>query len=211
MGIPTFTLLPNSGQTLGQTRQSVRNNFEAIQKTQDIDHVAFNSTNQGKHKYVRLPTGITNNSPATAAGEMALFQKLALGGSALFYKNPSHVFGAGDIQLTSAVVPGVFTPTISPAGPTITGFATFLPGNLFLITGAMGTVTVGTTYTVTLTGYASSQIYGLHVNAGSSAVPGKMGVTLGVITPEIKFSFRISDATGLTSTPAYFTVIGILA
>ncbi len=49
----TFTSnIPQSGQSLGQTRDSVRNNFGNYNTVVSVDHVAPNASGQGQHKQV---------------------------------------------------------------------------------------------------------------------------------------------------------------
>ena len=53
----TFTPnIPQSGQSLGQTRDAVRNNFTNYNTVVSVDHVAPNSSGEGQHKQVTLNT-----------------------------------------------------------------------------------------------------------------------------------------------------------
>ncbi len=64
--------IPTSGQSLGVTRDPIRNNFSAINTTIAVNHVAMNLADQGKHKFLQMPIQVSG--PATAAtGEGAIY------------------------------------------------------------------------------------------------------------------------------------------
>jgi hypothetical protein len=53
----TFTPnIPQSGQSLGQTRDPIRDNFTNYNTVVSVDHMAPNSADQGRHKQVTLNT-----------------------------------------------------------------------------------------------------------------------------------------------------------
>lgn len=92
------TGIPRSGQSLGNSRPQVQGNFDYINTAFAINHVAFNSSGFGKHKFVDLVEGLPD--PVPAGGTNTVFSKVggvfALG--ELFY-----VRGAGGtpIQMTN--------------------------------------------------------------------------------------------------------------
>jgi hypothetical protein len=72
MAIPTFTSsIPASGQTLGNSRAQVNNNFGNYAGLIGVNHYAPNDINQGKHKFATFP--IQASAPSTASGEGCLF------------------------------------------------------------------------------------------------------------------------------------------
>lgn len=70
----TYTLLPNSGQSLGETRAPIRTNFDLLQQDLDKNHVSINDADRGKHKYVELKNQATIPAGLTA-GEYTLYSK----------------------------------------------------------------------------------------------------------------------------------------
>lgn len=60
--------VPASGQTLAFTRDPIRNNFVSINDQFELDHYAFNSTNNGLHKKVTLPEQASAPPRVAAAG-----------------------------------------------------------------------------------------------------------------------------------------------
>lgn len=89
------TGMPTSGQSLGQTQQLVQNNFNKISNFVSTDHIGFDLTNEGKHKYVRLPKQ-TSSIPTTAANEIMLYNGDVFGNSSLFLRQQN---GTQDIFL----------------------------------------------------------------------------------------------------------------
>ncbi len=152
----TYTILPNSGQSLGVTRIPINTNFSIIQSVFDKNHIDFNATSgPGKHKLIQFPI-VQASSPGTAAGEVALYTKNVTGAvPEIFFQPQSTAADGTDIQLTANIIPAVFVPTYNPAsvsGAAVTGsaFVTFLPGNLIMISGfATGTNGTGSVQQIT--------------------------------------------------------------
>ena len=76
----TYTTdIPQSGDTLGGTRDRIRTNFEEIATVMAENHVAFNNADEGKHKFLQMP--VQASAPATGASEAAFYvqQRVAHG------------------------------------------------------------------------------------------------------------------------------------
>lgn len=129
-----YTPVPNTGQSLGQTRDQIRNNIGALKSSIAINHVDLDLANTGKHTMVQIPS-VRAASPGTAAGEVALYTRNVSGVPQLFIQKQSTAAAGADIQLTNALAPAVFTPTFSPGVTSSTSFVTFLPGNAFIASG----------------------------------------------------------------------------
>lgn len=118
----TFTLVPNSGQSLGQTRIPINTNFSVIQTAQDVNHVALNSVGAGKHKFLQMPNQGT--PPTTAANESGIFAYLdpVNADSEVYFRreNKTGAFAAitKDLPITSIPITaaGVFNSTGSLLG-----------------------------------------------------------------------------------------------
>lgn len=108
--------IPASGQTLGQTRQAILDNFAILRSTLAVDHVDVNASGNGKHKFVHF-TDASSSIPATTATELALYNKLVGGAYRLFMRQIS---SGTEIQMS-----GIDPLTANP------GY-TFLPGGLLL-------------------------------------------------------------------------------
>lgn len=65
--------IPVSGQTLGITRDPIRNNFLNYYNTMSTNHNAPDASGAGKHKFVEMP--VQGTDPTTLAGEGGLFTK----------------------------------------------------------------------------------------------------------------------------------------
>jgi len=120
----TYTVLPNSGQSLGVTRVPINTNFSLIQSVFAQNHVGFNSgANSGKHKFVQMPAQAS--SPGTAAAETAIYSRTALLGVSnetnLYWQFPNTAATGPDVVMTRFI-----TPVLALNG------ITFLPGGLIL-------------------------------------------------------------------------------
>lgn len=112
----TYTILPNSGQSLGASRPLINTNFQLIQSVFDQNHIDFDATGAGKHKFVQMPQ--QGSAAPTAAGDLAIYSKAGTSGSQL-YMIRDNTSGT-ETQLSTAAI----------AAPIILGNegATWLPG-----------------------------------------------------------------------------------
>lgn len=67
--------VPLPGQSLAITRDPINNNFAVINTAFSVDHVSFNTANQGIHNQVTMPS--LPAAPATAAAQLALFTQVS--------------------------------------------------------------------------------------------------------------------------------------
>jgi|SRR6185437_9481755 len=67
--------VPLAGQTLGQTRVPINQNFATIDTAFQVDHEDYNTTNQGRHNKVSFLT--QNPVPTPAAGILQLYSQLS--------------------------------------------------------------------------------------------------------------------------------------
>jgi len=79
--------VPKAGQTLGNTRVDINQNFSVIGSTFAVDHVGYNDIGQGKHNKVTMP--VQSADPVTAASELALYSKTVSGVPALVLRQQS--------------------------------------------------------------------------------------------------------------------------
>lgn len=110
--------IPLATDLISVSQNDIKNNFTAIGTSFDVNHVDFNVSGAGKHKFVELPN--QSGDPAGAATEMTIFSKLSSGASQLFYKRDA---SATAYQLTG----------LDPTGTT--NGRTFLPGGFILVWG----------------------------------------------------------------------------
>jgi hypothetical protein len=69
--MPYSNAIPQPTDTPSTSQPQLLANFQAIQTAFEINHVAFNTGDEGKHKWVSLPQQTA--APATAASEIALY------------------------------------------------------------------------------------------------------------------------------------------
>jgi hypothetical protein len=84
--------MPFSGQSLGNSRLQVLNNFKNYYDTIALNHVAPNTSGQGKHTFVEMP--VQGSTPSTLAGEGGLFTKALSSDptkSILYYQRDANV------------------------------------------------------------------------------------------------------------------------
>jgi hypothetical protein len=136
--------IPTTGQSLNVTRVPINNNFQAIQQTFDVNHVDFNSTGNGKHKFAELinQSGVPG---MLAANEATLYSRKPGTYSDIYFTTDT---SGTEYQLTRALdteiaLFGVLTnnyPAADGSGNVGTDFNaawTFLPGGLFLQYGSL--------------------------------------------------------------------------
>lgn len=104
--------VPVSGDSLGSTRDIIRTNFQEIASVVAINHVAFNETGEGKHKFLQMPE---NSAPTTAANEGGLYTAQDTDSApktALFFRTESN---GTSTQLTGigGVTPIILTGTVA--------------------------------------------------------------------------------------------------
>ena len=119
-----YTILPNSGQSLGQTRQAIHDNFQLIQSTFDANHIDFDATGPGKHKFLQMPVQALD--PTTLANEGGFYVKTLGGAAQLVFRGENN----GSVYQITSAASGV-DPKIASFGGIGDGW-TFLPGNLIM-------------------------------------------------------------------------------
>lgn len=124
--------MPLPTQTLGQTNNLIKQNFNNISTNWQVNHVDWDSgTDSGKHKFVTMPE--QGSDPVTAANEMAIYTKAVSGITQMFLRNEGN--GA------AVNFSGLYT---FPGGPWALGSqgSTTLPSGLILKWG-FNSVTAG--------------------------------------------------------------------
>lgn len=71
-----LTFLPNPGQSLNQTRDAIKANFQAIDAAFSVDHVDYNLPMQGEHNKVTFATQPSSPLPALNTNEIAVFNAI---------------------------------------------------------------------------------------------------------------------------------------
>jgi len=154
----TYGSLPNSGQSLGQTRATIKNNFDLIKSTIDQNHRDFNASGAGKHYVIQMPVTATipvNPVPpgGLVAGDANIYSKTSSVASQIFFSPDA---SGNEYQLTRAITANFASFStnapygVAPANTIIIGGWTFLPGGmlyqygLFTGTSASSTPTNGT-------------------------------------------------------------------
>lgn len=82
--------IPASGQSLGNSRTQVLNNFAILRSSFAVDHVDVNDSGNGKHKFCHLISQ-TSTNPTTTSTENVVFTRLAANSSErLFFRKPGN-------------------------------------------------------------------------------------------------------------------------
>lgn len=100
----TLIDVPQSGQTLGQTRVPIRTNFTVISDAFQVDHVAYNAAGQGKHKWVTFPVQVQATAQAALIyPDIGLYSAnyAPTGINELFFRNSSKV--PSDTPITASL------------------------------------------------------------------------------------------------------------
>lgn len=114
--------IPLSTDLISVSQSDIKNNFQALLTSWNVNHVDFNAAGAGKHKFVSLPNQAVD--PATAVTELALYSKAISGLSQLFMRQQSN----GTVtQLTGDITNG------NPG-------SIFLPGGVIIKWGSTGVI-----------------------------------------------------------------------
>src|SRR3990167_2843743 len=206
----TYTLLPNSGQSLGQTRSDIRTNFSLIQTAQDTNHVAIDGSGAGKHKFLQMPE--QGSAPATAADEAGFYAKVGTtpAQSNLFFRGENSVGGPPggfEYQLTRAISASTASfGNITTALPSSNGFGgwTFLPGNLLM---QFGTFNPNTSITVEFPIPFNATPFSIQLTGSfDNSTAFRVGVSTGTVTSS---QFVFEGSVTSHANPIYFVAIGV--
>jgi hypothetical protein len=184
--------VPQTGQTLGATRNSIQTNFSTVDTAFTVDHVQYNdgSGGQGKHKKVTFP--VQSPAPSFSAGEVGLYNFL----NPLTAKNELYlhrITGAStsNIPMASSTLSG----TQAPAS--LASFWTYLPSGMIII---KGTFTGSGLQTVTFSGAGIptlTQVLGVFMQVSSvgSTTDSNINATF-IDTPSVgTFRVRVTQRT----------------
>lgn len=149
-------VVPNPGQTLNSSRPDINNNFQVISDDFSIDHVAYNTTGEGKHNKTTFPVQAMAPSPIDA-GDDVLYNLL----NATTTKNELYIHkqtnaGTSDIPLTASIlsqstpIAGASGWTMLPSG-IIMRWENFSGNGLTTITLNPGYISFTTIYSIMLT------------------------------------------------------------
>lgn len=121
--------VPQTGQTLGNTRVPINTNFARIYTVFGNNHITFNESGEGKHKFLQMPDQAS--APVTAANEVGFYSKAVSGISQLFFRGENNGTEYQLTKGTSGVDPNAATFATNTAYvANHTGGWTFLPGGL---------------------------------------------------------------------------------
>ena len=124
--------IPLTGESLGSTRARISENFSDNFDVQAVNHVSFNDSGAGKHKFMQMPE--QPSAPSTAVNEGALYTKQGINPSeaSLLYRGESNGF---EYQITkpNSAQTSKFGKNVAygtpPMGFTQSGGWTFLAGD----------------------------------------------------------------------------------
>lgn len=193
----TFTGgIPASGQSLGNSRPQVQGNFDYINTSFAINHVAFNASGVGKHKFLQMPE--QGSAPTTAVNEGGLYTKEAQSITNLFWRMENN---GTEIQMTN------IAPNSASAG------YTFLPGGMLMQWDNVVLTGPNTSTLVTLP--TSFTTAGVKVIPYSVVVTGNCNLAATVLlalsvgsfdAPNDQFQIRRQGSAGAVN--AYYVAIG---
>jgi len=196
--------LPVSGDSLGGTRDRIRVNFQQIATVEAVNHVAFNSTGEGKHKFLQMPEQAS--APTTAVDEGGFYAKVGTSPaeSNLFFRGENSGY---EYQLTH--VDSSLTASFSTSAGTNDSGWTFLPGGMLLQYGLRSVAASGSATTITYPKAFATAVYSITIGSvtGEGNSPGannqfvKDG-SVGLTT------FQIVNSSSSSARKVYWMAIG---
>ncbi len=192
--------VPNSGESLGFTRDLIRGNFQVLNTAFSVNHVALSTSGQGKHKFVEMPNG---GFPSGLIGNQGTIYCKSSGGAQMFYTQGA--FGK-EYQLTRANADPLEFPTFgtnSGYDTNETGGWTFLPGGMLFQYGLR--ISAGTSGLITFPTDFTNPPYSITVSLYSNAA-GRT-VVVDTATPPTKSEFKF--ITSISGQGIFWTAIGV--
>lgn len=192
-----FVAVPNSGQSLGQTRDQIRNNLNELKSSLAVNHYDLDLSNVGKHMFMQMP--VQGSLPATAMGEGELHTQTVSSLSQLFYSR-DNVAGTL-VQMTAGDTSQASFRQPNPGW-------TFLPGGIIMQYG-ISPVVNATTKVITYPIPFTSQVF--NIQATPQRQNSSPGSTYGWFVENNTLSltqFTIQDFSG-HSYGYYWVAIGI--
>ena len=186
--------IPAANDNPSVSQGQIQTNFGVLNTSNNVNHVTYSTTGQGKHKFVEMPNQGSIPTPLVA-GEGTIYTKSVGGVSQLFY-TPDN--SGNEYQLSRSVTADFPSLGANPGW-------TYLPGGLLLqygtVTSPGGSGTI--TFPVPYTNIPYSVTFGLQRASGSSAhvfyvVTGTLGTG--------GFTYN-SDTTG--SVAMYWMALGV--
>lgn len=89
--------IPQASDDPSQSQSQLLANFQELNTFLTVNHVSLNDGDEGKHKFLQMPT--QSSAPTTGAAEGGLYAKDVSGTPELFYRKESD---GSELQLTTA-------------------------------------------------------------------------------------------------------------
>ena len=201
-----YDAVPNTGQTLGQTRDQIRNNIGALKSSLAVNHFDLDTGNVGKHQFVSLVSlGSFSNPPTTAFGENALYTNRDTNLN-MYMRSESN----GQAYRLTSIDDGNFplfgTNTTYNVGPPILmGGWTFLPGGLLFQYGLINPVPKNTPVVIAFPKpFASFGVYSITANTFNLTTVRPVGI---LAITNSTFTVAVDDLP-ITSILVYWQAIG---
>jgi len=197
--------IPVTGDSLGGTRDRIRANFQEIATVEAVNHVAFNSAGEGKHKFLQMPE--QPSAPTTAVDEGGFYSKVGTSPAEtnLFFRGENSGF---EYQMTH--VDSSLTASFSTsAGVNDSGWS-FLPGGLLIQYGKRSIAAAGTATTITypkaFTVAPYSITMGCITNEGNS--PGANNYFIKEASITSLTDFQVTNSSSSAAKKVFWVAIG---
>lgn len=187
--------IPASGQSLGSSRPQIVNNFSIIRAAFALNHVDFNDSAFGRHKFLQMPE--QGSAPATGVNEGGVYTKDAGGFTNLFWKQESGGATPNKNQGESIQMTNI-TPSNTATG------RSFLPGGMLIQWGQVSLV--GSTTLVTFNESFDINPYTIQLTWANSA---PASITISVSASSVtNTGFDITCNPGVSGPSVYYLAIG---
>lgn len=183
--------IPFVGQSLGNSRTQVLNNFASLRTQTAANHADVNDANAGKHTFIQYV--VQGSDPSTAANEVARYTKLVSGVAREFLRLPSN----GSVFQVSGPAPVVGA----------NGY-TFLPGGLLMQWGTRAGSSSSSNAVVFPVAFSAAPYYVNAIPVRAASSPGSDFATVIVTGSVTTTGFTIGNIGSHTIVSWYWTAIG---
>jgi hypothetical protein len=203
--------IPQPTDLLSKSQGDILNNFSALQTLIDVNHVDFNSADQGKHKWITLPSqgAIPPAGSGFAPTELGLYN--AVYGTTTqqeLFINKTNQATVVQVPLTASLL------STNSAPASNNGMWTYLPSGLILKSGS-STGTLSGLVTITpLGGPTFTQMLSVLVCPYNNSTTGDLNFSVRLVsinsatTFQVYFSSRTASGAASGQTGLQFLAIG---
>lgn len=203
--------IPNATDLLSQSQPDIKANFQAIDTTFNLNHVDFNASGAGKHKFLSMP--VQSPAPTFDAGDVGLYSFLSpVTAQNELYINKLNQVTVTQIPATASILSVTSAPSNGASGWTYLPSGILMKWGTATVTSTLGTPNQVVTYPVAANIPAFNQVFSVQITVfQTTASDQNKSVALQSMSATTTFSVIAADrdtAAGYTTATFNYLAIG---